>query len=391
MSPVYCAADVSHFVRAIQRIYCVKKSMETKFKKEFEDVLEAPKYLPCISLIMPFEPKLGLKKELDYKLKTACDKIEKEITGNYPEEKAGPVISKLKKVLAGLNYYTHKKSIAIFVSPVIDKVYYLDMPIEEKIIIDESFEIRDLIYSKKQVHKYLLAVLSAKWTKVYIGNTHTMMRITTNVSENILAYRNDRHEKVANFTDEKKLKEKLIDKFLMHTDNGLNLLLQSYKLPLFVIGTPKIIGHFKSITKNTRHVIDYIPGSFEEKTEAELLHLMDPFVSDWKKVVQTNLLHVIDESMSKKKLAIGIAEVWKYATQKRGRLLVVEKNFIYPARHGSSPEVIFSNEDFRKNAFYIKDAVDDIIEKVIASGGDVEFVDEGVLSEYQKIVLIEYF
>jgi hypothetical protein len=365
--------------------------METLYRKAFGEVLNAPNYLPCISLIMPFEPKLGLKKELDYKLKTACDKIEKEIIGNYPEEKAAPILSRLKRVLSNLNYYTHKKSIAIFVSPVIEKVYYLDMQIEEKIIIDESFEIRDLIYSKKQIHKYLVAVLSAKWAKIYIGNTHTMMRITSNASDNILAYKNDGHDKIANFTDEKKQKEILIDKFLHHTDNGLNLLLQSYHLPLFVMGTPKIIGHFKSITKNSRHVISYIPGSYEEKTEAELLHLMDPYVTDWKKVVQTNLLQLVDESMNKKRLAIGIQEVWKYANQKRGRLLVVEKNFIYPARHGSEPDVIFSNNDFQKNAFFIKDAVDDIIEKVIASGGDVEFVDEGILEKYQKIVLIEYF
>ena len=44
-----------------------------------------------------------------------------------------------------------------------------------------------------------------------------------------------------------------------------------------------------------------------------------------------------------------------------------------------------------KNSFYIKDAVDDIIEKVIACGGDVEFVDEGILKDFSKIALIEYF
>ena len=43
------------------------------------------------------------------------------------------------------------------------------------------------------------------------------------------------------------------------------------------------------------------------------------------------------------------------------------------------------------NNFFIKDAVDDIIEKVIESGGDVEFVDEGILTDYQKIVLLEYY
>ena len=111
--------------------------MQINLTETFDEVINAPKYLPCISILMPFEPKMGLKKELDYKLKMASDKVEREINSNYPPEKAIPVINKMKRVLSDLNYYTHKKSIAIFISPLVEKVYYLDLPIEEKVIIDE--------------------------------------------------------------------------------------------------------------------------------------------------------------------------------------------------------------------------------------------------------------
>jgi hypothetical protein len=43
------------------------------------------------------------------------------------------------------------------------------------------------------------------------------------------------------------------------------------------------------------------------------------------------------------------------------------------------------------NPSYIKDAVDDIIEKMLEYGGDVEFVDEGVLKDYDHIALIKYY
>ena len=365
--------------------------MPLKLAEPFEELVSAQNYFPCISLLMPFEPKMNLKKELDHKLKIAADKIEHMLLRDYPEEKVINVIKKLRTTINSLNYYTHKKSIAIFISPLIEKVYYLDIPIDEKIIIDESFEIRDLIYSKKEIHKYLLAVLSSKWTKIYLGNTSHFIRITSNVPDNIEAYDNNSHEKIANFTDEVKRKEILLNKFLQHTDNGLALLLQAYKLPLFVMGTVKTMGYFKSLTKNTKHVIDYIPGNFEESTEAELQKVMGPYISDWKKVIQTNLLKQLDDAMGKKKLAIGVNAVWKAAVQKKGRLLVVEKNYMYPAHHSDSPELIYRYEKENKNVFYIKDAVDDIIEKVLSSGGDVEFVDEGLLKDYDKIALIEYY
>ena len=362
-----------------------------KTVEHFSEILEAPKYLPCVSLIMPFDPKMGLKKELDYKLKIASDKIERELMLNFPSEKVIPVFKKLQHALLELNYYTHKKSIAIFISPLVEKIYYLDIVVEEKIIIDESFEIRDLIYSKKQIHKYLLAVLSNKEVKIFIGNATHFIKVTSNVPDHIDAYKKDSHEKVANFTDENKRKEILLDKFMRHTDNGLSLLLQAYKLPLFIMGTAKTVGHFKSITHNTKSIIDSVSGNFEEKSEAELLEIMSPYVADWKKVMQINLLKQIDDCYGNKKLAIGIEAVWKAAFQKRGRLLIVEKNYIFPADHTDHPDIIFKREDNLKNAFYIKDAVDDVIEKVLSSGGDVEFVDEGILNNYDKIVLLEYY
>ena len=365
--------------------------MQLNLTEQFSEIMNAPKYLPCVSILMPFEPKMGLKKELDYRLKMAADKIERELNETYPPEKSIPIINRMNRLLSELNYYTHKKSIAIFISPIIEKVYYLDIPIEEKVIIDESFEIRDLIYCKKEIHKYLLAVLSGKSAKIFLGNTSHFIKITSNVPDNIEAYKNDIGEKIANFSDENKRKEILLNKFLQHTDNGLSILLQSYKLPLFVMGTAKTIGHFKSLSHNLKHVIDYIPGNFEDSTEAEYSEIMHPYISNWKSVQEKRLLSQIDESMGNKKLVSGINEVWKAASLRRGRLLVVEKNFIYPAQHGADANVIYKRDEINNNAFYIKDAVDDVIEKVLSSGGDVEFVDEGVLKDYNKIALIEYY
>ena len=63
---------------------------------------------------------------------------------NYPADVEIMMMKKLRTIIKNLNFNTHKKSIAIFLSPVFEKVLYLDISVEEKIIIDESFEIRDL-------------------------------------------------------------------------------------------------------------------------------------------------------------------------------------------------------------------------------------------------------
>ncbi|MEY4702856.1 MAG: hypothetical protein RIR96_753 [Bacteroidota bacterium] len=356
-----------------------------------EEVLQSTHYLPCISLIMPFDPKMGLKKEVNHKLKLAANQIKRQVFEQYPEEKAKSVTDKLMMLIDGLNYNTHKKSVAIFVSPIFEKVIYLDMPVEEKMIIDESFEIRDLILNKKETQQYLLVLLSGKWTKVYLGHNGDMNRVTVHFSDNIEAYKNDIPEKVANFSDEQKRKEILLAKFLRQTDNGLAQLLHMYQGPVFVMGTVKTIGHFKQLTKNASRIVDYIAGNFEEKTDHELQSIMRPYLINWKQVRQKSVLKMVEDAMDKRRLVHGVHEVWRSASQKQGRVLVVEKSYRYEAEHTDSLTDIRGMEKENTTPFYIKDAVDDIIEKVLMSGGSIEFVDDGMLIGYNHIALVEYY
>ena len=53
--------------------------------------------------------------------------------------------------------------------------------------------------------------------------------------------------------------------------------------------------------------------------------------------------------------------------------------------------MIYKEETSGNTSLYIKDAVDDVIEKVLENGGDVEFVEEGLLNDYQQIALIQYY
>jgi hypothetical protein len=365
--------------------------MNKLISPELSEVMGALHYRPAISVIMPFEPKMGLKTELMHALDMAADKVERELLEQYPADMEVLMMRKLRSIIKNLNFNTHKKSIAIFLSPVFEKVLYLDIPVEEKIIIDESFEIRDLVYSKKQMHKYLLLQLSSKEYRIYLGNSEDFIRIVSNTPDAADAYINDAPERVANFSDNQERKEILLDKFMHHADNALDIILQSYNLPLYVMGTQRVLGHFKKLTKHLGMVTGYVNGNYEEMTIPELKSVLEPYITDWQKVVQKDVLNKLDEAIGKQKLASGIRDVWREAAAKKGRLLLVEKNYMYAAEHGSSDEIIYKAiEPFNKFS-YIKDAVDDIIEKVLENGGDVEFVEEGLLKDHHHIALILFY
>lgn len=365
--------------------------MNTAIAPEIREVLDALHYRPAVSVILPFEPRMGLKAELQYNLKHASKKVLDALQADYPPELSGLVMQKLQQLIDKVDYNTYKKSIAIFVSPVFQKLLYLDVAVEERIIVDESFEIRDLIYSKKQLHKYLLLLLSGKEMRMYLGNGGEMVRIISDKPEHAEAYENDIAERVTNFSDVSDRKEVMLEKFLRHADQSLDMVLNAYPLPLFVLGTERVIGRFKQLTKHQKAIVDVLHGNYEDATPAELKKILEPVISDWKKVQVKDLLNRIEEAANKKKLAVGIKEVWHDAIRKKGQLLIVEKNYMYPAQHSDAEDRIEGTEELYNRFSYIKDAVDDVMEKVLEYGGDVEFVEEGVLDAYAHIVLINYY
>jgi hypothetical protein len=371
-----------------------QSNMHTTLTPEIREILEAIHYRPAVSIILPFQPKISLKTELNHALKLALDKVGKELNENYLEEMNKLVMQKLKNIINNLNFNTHKQSIAIYVSPVFEKVLYLDIPVEEKIIVDESFEIRDIIYNKKQQQKYLLLLLSSKESKVYLGDIDKLDRIASNTPESVYAYVNEAPEKVANFSDMSARKEIVMEKFLRNIDRSLDIILKTYNVPIFVLGTEKIIGYFKKTTKHGSSINDFVFGNYEEKTVNELKKLIQPKIDDWQKIKDINVLNKLKTAVEKKQISFGIKSVWKDAMSHKGKLLVVEKNYKYAAEHSLSNEAtskIFQVTEPYNKFSYIKDAVDDIIEKVLENGGDVEFVETGSLNEYNHIALIHYY
>lgn len=358
---------------------------------ETREVLKALHYRPAVSIIMPFEPKINLETELSHKLKVATDKVEQELLSNYPAEICIPVMRKLRTIIYNLNYNTHKKSVVIYVSLLFEKVIYLDIVAEEKIIIDGSFEIRDLVFNNKEQKKFLVLLLSPKECHLYAGNASELKKVEFNIPASVYDYVNDAPERMGNFSDMQEHKQIATYKLLYHIDSALDTTLSASHLPVFVLGTNKMLGHFKKFTKHSGAIIGYVHGNYDDASLPHLRQILESHIAAWNKVKQQELLDHLENAAGKNKLAAGIKEVWHEACNHRGALLVVEKDYTYVAQHGVNKDTLEEPEAPHEKVTMIRDAVDEVIEKILENGGDVEFVDKNLLNHYDHIALVQYY
>ena len=346
---------------------------------------------PAISILLPFDTVVTKRDQLLDKVNSVIAHVKAELMKKYPAAKVTPIMQQLESAVSALNFDTTKKAIAIFVSPLYSKLLYLDAPVTEKVVIDEPYEIRDLIYSEHNLPKYLILVICARHFKVLVGNDHELKEIKVTIPDHVIDYTNDIAERVTNFSDISDRKEVMLDKFLHHIDEEVTNIRKNYPLPIIVLGAKRTAGHYTKISHNTKDIVEYVHGNYDESTIPELSQLLQPHFATLEKGEQNNILKQFAEAVNANKLAWGIHEVWRYAMQNKGKLLVIEKTYHYPSNE-SGPIIDISESKLRvADPSYIRDGVDVIIEKVLESGGRVEFVDKGLLDSYEQIALIQYY
>ncbi|PUZ24979.1 hypothetical protein DCC81_11730 [Chitinophaga parva] len=357
----------------------------------YKDIIGLEPVPPAVSILLPCHPTFSSRAELKHRLKIALENTRRLLFKNYTAEMALAVMGRLEKLQLRVNYNIRQQSLALFASPHKSKLFYLDQLVEERIVIGDYFAIRDLVADSKQLRQYLVLILSEQHCQFYLAGETQFTPLKTEIPTDVYAYVNEKPEQVANFSDAGTRREIVMDKFLEHMDQELSHILARYPLPVFILGPEKVVGHFKVHSRHLTQIAGYIHGNYEDAGEQTLRTLIQPCLETWyqhnNKLLLTNLETAADE----KKLSVGILEAWTAAWENNAHLLVVERNFHFPARRADTPYHIFREDSPEDNPFCIQDAVDVLIGQVISQGGEVEFLDDGALAQYDHVALIRHY
>lgn len=332
--------------------------MNIALSRQIDQVLRSAHIEPAVTIILPFNPKMSAKHDIAERIQYAAGKAESLLT-NCPDQAFARLVSKrLKHIINNLNYSTFRKSLAIYVSPVFEKVLYLDVDVEEKVVVDGSFEIRDIVYAKKEDRSFLLLFVGAQQNTIWLSNGLPPVLLQSVSIPSQLSG-------------------------VEEADRSLENLLKYYPFPVLVAGKEEQIQSFKAITHHKKQIGAYLPVNTGQFIPAEYYQLAAPAIREWKQIHQKAICNRIGLAAEQGLLAKGIGECWKKSVQNIPQLLVVERNFLAPS--------VFEEKyvpDGYDHFSCVKDPVDDLIEKVLSGGGDVEFVEDGSLASYEHLVLL---
>jgi peptide subunit release factor 1 (eRF1) len=173
--------------------------------------------------------------------------------------------------------------------------------------------------------------------------------------------------------------------FFRDVDKGLDAVHVQDPLPLVVAGTERDLAYFDHVTRHRAWVVGRLTGNHEDTNPDELARLAVPLLDNATASRRAEVIDELVEAIGPGRGMVGIKPVWDATLGGRARVLLVEEDFVYPARVVDGRLEPAGDPD---SSGVIDDAVDELIELVLDRGGDVAIVEPGALGPHGPVAAL---
>lgn len=343
---------------------------------------------PCVTLTMPSHRTSPDNKQDPIRLKNLVVEATNRLLRDFPKREVEPLLKRMDQLAAEIDHEHNLEGLALFVSKDFARTYRLPFPLPERVVVDETFATRDLVYALNRTVRYWALALAEKPTRLFEGTNDTLVEITEGgfpltpepPGRTTMARLQGRTDRIGEKPD-------LETRFIEQLDDAFEPFYKQEALPLVLIGVERLIGTFRKHSRFAGAVVLEIRGNHDSTSAHDLGKLIGPRIGEVVAERSRQALSELEAAVGARRYASTIGEVWRYAHEGRGATLFVEQNYHAPARIDASGMHLLVAED-ATSADVVDDAVDDVIETVIRMNGRVVFVPDGALREHGRIALV---
>ncbi|MDX2239962.1 MAG: hypothetical protein NW224_04685 [Leptolyngbyaceae cyanobacterium bins.302] len=351
-----------------------------------QDLLELQSInsVPALSILLPTHRTSPDNKQDPIRVKNLVDEAKTRLAEEFSIRELDPLLKRLETLLGEINYPHTLDGLALYVNHDFGKLYYLPFPVPARVVIDQTFATRDLVYGLHRSQRYWVLLLSQGSTRLLAGTGETLeevqdqnfpMSMTGPGATAPLPYEAD-----SSYLDDRHRR------FFQQVDSAFAEYAKYEELPLIVGGVVRQVSFFQEVSQYPAAMTKTLSGNFDRASLHELSPQVWSIVQSMRQTQRADALQELDQAIGEQRVVAAIEEVWRLAQDGRGKLLLVEKDYHVPAVLNAAGQ--FETVEQVGGAFVMDDAVDEIIEAVLAKGGKVITVDNDALTQHQRIALI---
>jgi len=350
--------------------------------------LQGVQTYPCLTITLPTHRTSPDNRQDPIRVKNLVTEGTNRLLGEFSKREIAPLLDRLNAIVAEIDYQYTLDGLVLMVNRDIAREYVLPFTLNERVVVDDTFFIRDLVHALNRTRRYWVLSLSEQPTRLYGATREDLEEITTGgfpmrhsgpggdtvlpggQGINTSAYRDDRHRQ-----------------FFRDVDTALRPFMAEDPLPLALAGVDRYLAFFREVSAAPDEIIATLPGNYDHLSAHDLGRRIWPSVGDGFATRRRNVLQDLEAALGLRRAASTLGEVWHLAGLGRGKVLVVEEGYHQPARVNEWGQLNLNVDDPTAPGV-LDDAVDEVITTVLDKGGQVVFVEDGELAFHNRIALI---
>jgi len=312
-------------------------------------------------------------KEALHKVKLNCEKHDAET-----------VEKTLLKLADEIDHNKNTDSMLVFVNEKFQEVVRLDIPVENRTIVDRTFSVRDLVKAMHHEQSFYALVLSrdsARVLKSVPGEEITELKGNFPVENETLYVDNKLKSSMAGKN------EHMIEEFFNIVDKEMQEVLKNEALPVVVCTEERNYHHYLNVTDRKEAVVGHLNKIRMDYTPHEVIKEARKVLSAHLEMKNRERMAELKEANGTRLLESDFNQIWRAIHEGKGKTVFVAEGFHRAGKlNGTNIEV--TNGEGGDGPDAVADLVDEIISAQIKHGGDVVFADPESMNDYQGLALV---
>lgn len=344
---------------------------------------------PCLTITLPTHRTSPDNRQDPIRLKNLVTEAASRLEAEVGSREAAPLLRALDDLLNDFNHERNLDGLAIFVSAGLAHFHRLPFTLPERVVVDQNFFTRDLVFAFNRTPRYWVLALSEQPTRLFEAVRDDLEELTAGSvfpmthggPGGASTLPNDPKVNASQFRDEH---HRI---FFRSVDQALATYMADDPLPLAVIGVDRYLAFFQEVSSHGGQIVATLTGSHDRTSDHELGKLIWPLVREGLAAQRSAIFAELNAAVGGQRSASTLGEVWRFAQEGRGQTLIVEEDYHEAATLDATGMRLLPPTD-STGPEALDDAVDAAIAAVLDKGGRVVFVDNGTLEQHSRIALI---
>lgn len=336
---------------------------------------------PAVSVLLPTHRTSPDNKRDPILLKNLLVEAVNRLEERLGKRGAEPLVQRLEREAAGVDFRRTLDGLAIFVSADHASTHVLAEPLPARVVLDGSFATRDLVFALNRSPRYWVIALSEKPTRLYEGDRDTLVEVRgegfpmEHVGPGGAAA-------LPELIDKSKYEDEHHRQFFRRVDRALAAYTKDDPLPVVVVGVERWKSHFREVSQH-RDLLTSVRGSHDATSPHELAKLVWPAVREAFAERRAGAFDALGAAVGAQRSVSGLPQVYRKAVEGRVERLLVEEGYHVAGRVDEDGGLRLVADGDGEGV--LPDAVDEVIERVMATQGTVTFVDDGTLGAHERV------